>query len=90
MADEHPPSASEVVFLPRPSWAPAVLAVGLAVALAGAFAGWFYAALGGLIALIGLWIWIKQSAAETAQLPADQAVDTAVLPPVNVRRANGR
>lgn len=90
MAEKRPPPASELVYLPGPSWAPAGLATGLAVALAGAFAGWVYAVIGGIIGLISLWVWIKRTGTEVAQLPPEQTIDTAVLPPVSVRRANGR
>ena len=90
MADQRPPPASELVYLPGPSWAPAGLATGLAVALVGAFAGWVYAVIGAIVVLISLWIWLRRTSAEIAQLPPEQAIDTAVLPPVSVRRANGR
>ncbi len=90
MADQRPPPASELVYLPGPSWGPAGLAAGLAVALVGAFAGWVYAVIGAIVALISLWIWLRRTGAEIAQLPPEQAIDTAVLPPVSVRRANGR
>jgi uncharacterized membrane protein YdjX (TVP38/TMEM64 family) len=86
-ADRPPPS--ELVYLPGPSWAPAALAVGLAAALVGAFAGWVYSALGGIIAVIAFWVWVRQAGAEIARLPAEQTLDTAVLPPESVRRANG-
>lgn len=55
MADRLSP-ASELVYLPGPSWAPLLLAVGLAVALAGSFAGWLYAVIGGTMALIAIWL----------------------------------
>jgi len=85
----QPPEPSELVYLPGPSWAPAALAVGVAVALVGAFTVWVYAALGGIVAGVALWVWVRQAGAEMTRLPAEQSVDTAVLPPVAVRRRNG-
>jgi len=90
MAHEQPPPASEIVQLPGPSWAPPALAIGLAVALVGAFAGWVYAAIGGIAAVVALWVWFKRTGYDVARLPAEQDLDTAVLPPLSTRRADGR
>lgn len=87
MAD-RPSPPSELVYLPGPSWAPLLLAVGLAVALAGSFAGWVYAVIGGTMALIAIGLWVKKTSSDLAALPAEQTVDTAVLPPGSVRQAN--
>ena len=90
MPENRPPPPSEVVYLPSTSWAPAALAVGIAVALVGTFDGWVYSALGGIAALVAFWVWVRQSGAEMTRQPSEQPIDTAVLPPVSLRRANAR
>lgn len=87
MSAPETPRSGELIFLTGPSWAPAALAVGIALAVVGAFAGWVYSAIGGLIALVALWLWVSATGRELSRLPRRQRVTTAVLPAVTVRRA---
>jgi hypothetical protein len=89
MAERGAPAATEQIILPRPSLAPAFLAIGVAVAVVGAFAGWVYSAIGGAIALIALLIWVRSAASEFSALPRRQRIETAVLPAASVRRTEG-
>ena len=87
MGARETPPAGELILPPPASWAPVLLAIGIAVALAGSFAGWVYAAIGGLVALIALWRWISSARRELSSLPREQPLTTAVLPAVAVKRA---
>jgi len=87
MSERETPPAGELILPPPASWAPAVLATGIAVAVAGSFAGWVYAVIGGLVAVIALWSWISSARRELSSLPREQSLTTAVLPAVPVKRA---
>lgn len=85
------PQPTELVYVPGPSWAPVIAAVGLAIVGMGLFAGWFYSivggVIGGLLALAALWTWIRGVGRDIGRLPRQQRVSTAVLPAVPLRRS---
>jgi hypothetical protein len=80
------PEPGEQVYPPRPSWAPAVFAFALALAVCGIFAegfmvrGWIYSIIGGVIALIAFRSMIRGSIRDYYKLPRKQHVRGAVLP----------
>ena len=82
----HIPEPGELVHQPRPSWAPAVFAFALALAVCGIFAegfmvrGWIYSIIGGVIALFALRAMVKGSIQDYYRLPRKQHVRGAVLP----------
>ena len=80
------PQPTELVYVPAPSWAPVLAGAGLAIVGIGLFTGWVYAAVGGVIALGGMWAWIRGAATDMGRLPREQRVSTAVLPAVPLRR----
>jgi hypothetical protein len=81
---------TELVYVPGPSWAPVLAAVGLAIVGIGLFAGRFYSiaggVAGGLLALCALWAWIRGVGRDVGRLPRQQRLSTAVLPAVPLRR----
>lgn len=79
---------TEFVYVPSPSWAPVLAGAGLAVVGIGLFAGWVYAAVGGVIALAALWAWIRGVGHDIGRLPRQQRLSTAVLPAVPLRRSD--
>ncbi len=81
-ANVRPEPASEIVFLPEPSWKPALVAVGLLAMLAATFMGAIYAIAGLVLALAALIGWIRESRCRFAALPRRQKTVTAVLPPL--------
>jgi hypothetical protein len=81
----RPEQPTELVYVPGPSWAPVLAAVGLAAVGIGLFTGWVYAAAGGVIALGSLWAWIRSVGRDIGRLPRQQRVSTAVLPAVPLR-----
>jgi hypothetical protein len=80
------PEPSELVYIPSPSWPPALLAVGLAGVMIGLFAGWPYAVAGAILGLAALRAWIRRTADEVGRLPGEQRVSAAVLPAVPLRQ----
>jgi hypothetical protein len=71
--DEQPegalPPASEQVHLPDPSYLPAVLALGVTIAIVGVIKSWIVVAIGVLIVLVALIRWIRQTREEMSELP---------------------
>ncbi|HXH83820.1 MAG TPA: hypothetical protein VNN07_12960 [Candidatus Tectomicrobia bacterium] len=83
---ENTPQATELVYVPEPSWLPAVFVVGLLGVLAGIFVWWPYGVIGALIALpalAGMWRGANES---VERLPRRQKLTTAVLPAVPPRK----
>lgn len=82
----HIPEPGEQVHSPRFSWAPAIFAFALALAVCGIFAegfmvrGWIYSIIGGVIALFALRGMIKDAIRDYYKLPRKQRVRGAVLP----------
>jgi hypothetical protein len=76
----QPPEPTEVIYLPRPSAAPALLALGLAAVVVGLFAWWPYAVIGGFVALFSLVAWLRTNRNEIARMPRRQHTDTAPIP----------
>ena len=85
-----PPEPTELVYPPRPSWLPALVALGLALTVVGLFAWLPYGVVGAIIALVALIAWIRQAASETSRLPIEQRPASAVLPAVPLRRPPAR
>jgi hypothetical protein len=86
MAGGQPPEPTELIYLPEPSWIPAIVAAGLALVVVGLFTLWVYSVVGGVVALLALRSWIARARRDTARLPGEQRPATAVLPAVPRRR----
>ena len=69
MAREAPPPPSEHVHLPGPSYLPAMVALGTTIALAGVVLAWALFAIGMMIVVISVVLWIREARAEMAELP---------------------
>jgi hypothetical protein len=81
----HIPEPGELVYVPRSSWAPAIFAFALALAVCGVFIafmapGWVYSIVGGIVALFALRSMIKDATSSYYRLPRKQHVRGAVLP----------
>ncbi len=79
------PEPGELVYVPKPSWLPALAASGLTAVLAGLFAGWPYAIAGGVLVLLSLRAWARETGDDIERLPRGQRVMTAVLPAAPLR-----
>jgi hypothetical protein len=65
------PPPSEEVHLPEPSYLPALVALGLTLALVGVVLTWFLTGLGVVIFLVATVRWIRQTREEMAELPLE-------------------
>jgi hypothetical protein len=83
----QPPPASELVYVPAPSWLPVLTAAGLAGLLVGLFTGLPYAIAGAIVLLPSLRAWLRDTRDEIARLPRQQRLTSAVLPAVPLRRS---
>lgn len=80
------PEPGELVYGPRPSWAPVFFAFGAALALCGLFAegfmvrGWVYSIIGGIVLLAALRSMVGGARRDYYRRPLRQKVRGAVLP----------
>jgi hypothetical protein len=63
------PPPTEEIHLPEPSYLPAVLALGLTIAIVGVIKSWVIVAIGAIIFLVALIRWIRQTREEMSELP---------------------
>jgi hypothetical protein len=69
---EHDPSvtpAAEAIHMPEPSYLPAVLALGLTIALVGVITWWPVLVIGLIIAIVTIVRWIRAARTEMSELP---------------------
>ncbi len=83
---ERAPEASELVYVPGNSWAPAFVAFGLAGVLAGIFVWYPYGVNGAVVALVAFRAMWKGMTDDAERLPRSQKVTTAVLPAAPPRK----
>jgi hypothetical protein len=76
---------TELIYLPRPSWQPALIAAGLGAVIASIFTWWPYGVAGAIVALLALWAWIRDAREEFGRLPREQRTALAALPAVPLR-----
>jgi hypothetical protein len=76
----QPPKPTELIYVPRPSPFPALLAVGVAALIVGLYAWWPYSVAGGLLAFPSLVAWLRSNRREIATMPNRQEPDTAPIP----------
>ena len=82
----HIPEPGELVYRPRPSWAPAIFAFALALTVCGIFAegfmvrGWIYSIIGAVVALLAFRSMVRDAIRSYYRLPRKQQARGAVLP----------
>ncbi len=82
----HVPEPGEMVYAPRPSWAPAFLALGIVGLVGGIYAAGFifspfiYAIIGAILALLALRHLVGGAVRDYFRLPRKQHVKHAALP----------
>jgi hypothetical protein len=85
------PEPTEIVYLPRSSWAPALLALGILMIVNGIygegylFRGWVYMIAGAVIALAALRSLIGGAVRDFYERPRRQRQGTTVLPAGSLR-----
>jgi hypothetical protein len=89
--DRNVSEPGEQVYLPRPSWAPALFAFALALTLCGIFAegfmvrGWIYSIIGAIVVLAAFRGMARGAIRDYFRLPRRQRVRGAVLPIETIR-----
>jgi uncharacterized membrane protein (DUF485 family) len=68
---EAPPPPAEHVHLPEPSYLPATVALGIALALVGVVVTWVITAIGVVIALVAILRWVRETREDIAELPIE-------------------
>jgi len=82
---------TELIYLPRPSWAPAFLALGAMMMVNGIYGegfmvrGWVYLIVGAVVALAALRSMITSAVRDFYERPLKQRPHTAVLPAASLR-----
>jgi Cytochrome c oxidase subunit IV len=71
ISDPQAEEAGEAIHLPGPSYQPVVLAFGLALAITGVVLFPIVAIIGGVIALVALIGWIRDTRREISELPLE-------------------
>lgn len=76
----------ELVYVPQPSWQPALIAFGLAAVIASLFTWWPYGVVGAVVALFAARAWVADARSDFGRLPRRQSIATAVIPAVPLKR----
>jgi Cytochrome c oxidase subunit IV len=63
--------AGEAIHLPGPSYLPVLTAAGTTIAVVGIVIWWVLVVIGGLIAFIAIWRWIRETREEISELPLE-------------------
>jgi hypothetical protein len=63
--------AGEAVHLPGPSYLPVLTAFGISIAVVGVVIWWVLVVIGGLIALVAIIRWIRETRQEVSELPLE-------------------
>lgn len=77
---------SELIYVPRASWYPALLAAGIAGLVLSLFTWWPYGVVGAIVAIVALAAWIRESREDYRRLPRAQRITTAPIPAVPLKR----
>jgi hypothetical protein len=79
------PEATELVYVPEPSWLPLFAAAGFAAVLLGLFAGLVWAIAGAVLLLFTVIAWFRRIGDEVSRMPRTQRVSSAVIPAIPPR-----
>jgi Cytochrome c oxidase subunit IV len=71
VSDAEAEPAGEAVHLPGPSYLPVLTAFGTAIAVVGVVIWWVLVVIGGLIALVAIIRWIRETREEISELPLE-------------------
>jgi hypothetical protein len=71
VTDGQADEAGEAVHLPGPSYQPVALAFGVTLAITGVVIFWAMSAIGIVIVLVSLYLWIRDTRREIRELPLE-------------------
>ena len=76
MTDEHSqaPPAGEEIHLPGPTILPFAMAIGITLIVIGTTITWLLSIVGGIIFLVTLFRWIRDTRRDISELPEDHGV----------------
>ncbi len=77
---------TELIYAPSPSWAPLLVAAGIALILAATFMGTILWVIGAAVLFLGTRSWWRLANDEISHMRRSQRTDTAVIPAEPVRR----
>jgi Cytochrome c oxidase subunit IV len=63
--------AGEAVHLPGPSYLPVITAFGTMIAVVGVVISWVLVVIGGVIALVAIYRWIRETREDISELPLE-------------------
>jgi hypothetical protein len=82
----QPEQPTELVYLPRPSWSPIFVGLGIGFLVLGTFLGWLLLLVGAIVTVLALAAWVGGATRDYLRLPRRQRARPAVLPPITVGR----
>ena len=66
-----PPPVGEEIHLPGNSLIPVLTAVGITVALVGVTTTWFLSIVGGILTIVCIVLWVRDTRRDVSELPLD-------------------
>ena len=69
--DAEAEPAGEAIHLPGPSYLPVLTAFGTTIAVVGVVIAWWLIVIGGLIAIVAIYLWIRETREEISELPLE-------------------
>jgi uncharacterized protein YjeT (DUF2065 family) len=71
VSDAEAEPAGEAIHLPGPSYLPVLTAFGTTIAVVGVVIAWWLIVIGGLIAIVAIYLWIRETREEISELPLE-------------------
>jgi Cytochrome c oxidase subunit IV len=71
VSDAEAEPAGEAIHLPGPSYLPVLTAFGTTIAVVGVVIEWWLIVIGGLIAIVAIYLWIRETREEISELPLE-------------------
>ena len=71
VSDAEAEPAGEAIHLPGPSYLPVLTAFGTTIAVVGVVIAWWLIVIGGLIAIMAIYLWIRETREEISELPLE-------------------
>ena len=69
--EREAPPIGEEIHLPGPSFIPVAMAIGITLTVIGTTIDWLWSAIGGLIFIVTLVMWIRDTRRDVSELPEE-------------------
>ena len=70
-AGQDVPPVGEEIHLPGPSFIPVACAIGITLVVIGTTIDWIWTIIGGIIFIVTVWMWIRDTSRDIAALPEE-------------------